>query len=185
MAAKELLIRWAYSEDLQSFKPAVREFVFTVDDSRLFIGTETGPKEIAYVERVLSMIDQAIAEATIKSGTTIELQGTLKKGQLAFDKTKKRLVYRNPDTNVVQQYTTTSDLPLKTPVNIVVQQDNIDTNDNNSVTIVNFNRPFAMVFVNGTLATESSASRYRISVDFDNETLKVYGLSAGDVVSYF
>jgi len=184
--AKQLLIRWAESEStLEQYRPAVREFVYTMDTGAVFMGTPEGAKKLAYWIDVEKYIDNQIKEYKPKVGSGAELATQQLAGQLAYNTDVKRLQYLEPLTNIRQTYVTTSDLMLKDPVTIKITSDNIDENDNNSVTIVDFKRPFRMVFVNGKLVTQNTSGERYYTYDSSTYTLKIYKMEDGDLIAYF
>jgi len=183
--AKTLLIRWAYSQDLKTYKPATREFVYTVDDNRVYIGTSEGPKQLAYTDDIELKINKALLEYKFLVGTEQQLASTLLPSQAAFNLDIQRIQFLNPMTNTRQTYVTTQDLPMKEAFTVVVQDDNIDTDDNNSVTISGFKRPIIMVFVNGRLCTNNSNDPHPYKYDEAAKTLKIYNMSSGDLIAYF
>jgi hypothetical protein len=183
--AKTLLIRWAYSQDLKTYKPATREFVYTIDDNRTYIGTSEGPKQLAYTDDIDIKINAALDAYKFKTGTDSSLETHLLPGQAAFNLDKQRIQFLNPMTNTRQTYVTTQDLPTKEAFTVVVQEDNIDTDDNNSVTISGFKRPIIMVFVNGRLCTNNENDPHKYEYDEFSKTLKIYNMSSGDLIAYF
>jgi hypothetical protein len=183
--AKTLLIRWAYSQDLKTYKPATREFVYTVDVNRVYIGTSEGPKQLAYTDDIDIKISAALDSYKFKVATDSQLASTLLPGQAAFNTDIQRIQFLNPLTNTRQTYVTKQDLPLKEAFTIVIQDDHIDTDDNNSVTISGFKRPIVLVFVNGRLCTNNPNDPHQYVYDEARSTLKIYNMSSGDLVAYF
>jgi hypothetical protein len=185
--AKELLIRWAETEStLEQYKPAVREFVYAVDTGNVFMGTNAGARKLAYWVDVKKYVSDEVQEYKPKAGTSSWILTNLKPGQIGYNKDIKRLQFLDEATNIKQTYATTSDLILKDPMSIKISDDNIDSDDDNSVTLSDFKRPMRLLFVNGTLVTdvESDDIPY-YEYNKDSYTLKIYHMSDGDIISYF
>ena len=184
--AKQLLIRWAETEaTLEQYRPAVREFVYAMDTGNVFMGTQEGPKKIAYWTDVQKYVQTQVQEYKPKTGNNDFLTTNLLGGQIGFNTDIKRLQYLDALTNVRQTYVTTADMPLKDAITVKVTSDNIDSNDNNSVTITNFKRPIRMIFVNGLLVSNNTADSKYYKYDASTNTLKIYNMEDGDLIAYF
>jgi len=184
--AKQLLIRWAESEStLQQYRPAVREFVYAMDTGTVFMGTPDGAKKLAYWENMTNYVQDNIKEYKPKEGNKDQLTVNLQPGQIGYNTTTSRLQFLDPAINVMQTYVTTTDLIAKDPVTVKISSDNIDSDDNNSVTFANFKRPSRLIFVNGShINTLSSDSPY-YTYNTRNDELKIYNMADGDIVSYY
>ena len=184
--AKQLQIRWAETEaTLEQYRPAVREFVYAVDTTNVFMGTPEGPKKIAYWVDVEKYVSDSVQEYKPKSGSATTLSSILLPGQFGFNTDLSRVQFLDPTTNTRQTYVTTLDMPAKDPVTVKITSDNIDANDNNSVTLVDFTRPIRLIFVNGKLVTRNTADEKYYVYDATNKTLKIYNMADGDLIAYY
>ena len=181
--AKQLLIRWAYNNDLKTVKPATRELIYTIDTNRVFIGTPEGPKELAYASEIGSNTKALIKEYKIKMGSTSEFAASLLPLQLGFNTDLHRIQMINPLTNVTKNLSYTTDLPLKEQTVIKVAASHIASDK--TITLTDFVRPSIMVYVNGMLAIPEDGAAHKYEYNSDNKELKLYNISEGDLVSYF
>ena len=183
--AKQLLIRWAYENDLHTVRPAVREFVYAIDTNKVYIGTAEGAKQLAYTEDVAQQTQSLMKEYKIKMGDTNELNSSLLPLQLGFNTDTHRVQMINPLTNITKNFAYTTDLAFREPVVIKVAASNIDSNDNKSITLTDFVRPSIMVFVNGVLAMPHDDAAHKYSYDKTKKELKIYNMADGDLVAYY
>jgi len=184
--AKQLQIRWAETEaTLQQYRPAVREFVYAMDTTNLFIGTSEGAKKIAYWTDVEKYVTDNIQEYKPKLGGSVALSSTLLPGQIGFNTDLGRIQFLDPTTNIRQTYITSLDMPTKDPVTVKITSDNIDADDGNSVTLVDFTRPIRLIFVNGKLITKNTSDEKYYVYDAANKTLKIYNMADGDLIAYY
>ena len=183
--AKELLIRYAYEADLQTYRPAVREFVFTIDTEKVFMGTKEGAKQLAYVDEVREIVEESLANRKVLFGTDVELATNLKQAQWGFSTTIDRPVIISPKTNARMVVATRADLIKKEPKVVIVQEDHINANDGNSVVIVDFTRPAILIFVTGVLCTSDASDPHRYVYDESAKTIKIYNMQAGDRIAYY
>jgi len=184
--AKQLQIRWAETEaTLQQYRPAVREFVYAMDTGNVFMGTQEGPKKLAYWIDVEKYVVNQIKEYTPKMGTSAALSSNLLPGQIGFNTELARLQFLDPTSNIRQTYIAQTDMPLKDPVTVKITSDNIDADDNNSVTLVDFTRPIRLIFVNGKLVSKNTNDEKYYTYDATNKTLKIYNMADGDLIAYY
>jgi len=184
--AKQLLIRWAENETtLDQYRPAVREFVYAVDTGNVFMGTQEGARKLSYWTDVTKYVQDQVTEYKPKSDTDDGLATNLQPGQIGFNTDIKRLQFLDPDTNVRQTYLASTDAILRDCAAIKVTSDNIDSDDNDSVTLSDFKRPYRLVAVNGTLINRVKADTPYYVYDDNAKTLKIYHMSDGDIISYF
>ena len=183
--AKQLLIRWAYDNDLKTVRPATREFVYAIDTNKTYMGTPEGPKELAYTDEVETQTKALLKEYKIKMGSTTEFTSSLLPLQLGFNTDLHRIQMINPLTNVTKNLAYTTDLLLKEQTVIKVADSHIDKDDNKSITLTDFVRPVIMVYVNGVLAIPDDGASHKYEYDADKKELKIYNMSDGDLVSYF
>lgn len=183
--AKELLIRYAYEADLQTYRPAVREFVFTIDTEKVFMGTKEGAKQLAYIDEVRDIVEASLANRRVIYGTDTELSSKLKQAQWGYSTTLDRPVIISPKTNARMVIATGVDLLKKEPTVVIVQEDNINADDNNSVILADFRRPTILVFVNGILSTSHASDPKRYEYNEDTKVLKLYNMQAGDRIAYY
>ena len=182
--AKEFKIRWGYEKDFEVIKLAPRELGCAIDTNKLFLGTTDGNIHIPNEKYTNSMIKTALDLFTIASGTATELSGESFKEKLAYNTTIKRIQYQDRD-GAVHRLLFPEDLMLSRPISVQLTEENIDLEDNNSVIINGFDRPFIMVYVNGVLATDHASDPHQLTIDTENKTLKIIGCAAGDIISYY
>jgi hypothetical protein len=182
--AKAFLIRWGTQNDFDSIKLQLREFGFAVDTERVFIGGEDENLHIPNESYVRDMILNEVPKYSIPNGTAIEVSDKQVLSGLGYVYTSDTLTYKTPLGNI-EEIVFKKNTPLKTSVTVKVLDENIDANDNNSVTITGYNRPIEMIFLNGRLCTTHEDDPHRYIIDQDNSTLKIYGCVANDLISYF
>ena len=182
--AKAFLLRWGTQNDFDEIKLHVRELGFTIDNERLWLGGNDENIHIPNEQFLKSYVAGEVPKYQPVTGTTTELQTLQAPGALGYNTEENRLSYKTKAGQKID-IVSTSDLPLKSPISVVVAIENIDTNDDNSVLITGYNRPIELIFLNGKLCTKESTDSNRYEVDDTANTLKVYGCSENDIISYF
>lgn len=182
--AKAFLVRWGTQNDFDAIKLQIREIGFTIDNERLWVGGNDENLHIPNENFVKNMILTEVPKYKPLTGTSVELLTTHSPGALAFNKDGKHLVYKTP-TGQNLTLVDTSMMPSNTATSVKVALENIDTADNNSVTINGYDRQIEMVFLNGVLCTIHPDDTRRYEVNRTDKTLKVYGCSENDIISYF
>jgi len=185
MAAKELLLRYGYEDDFERINLKVRELGFAVDTDKLYIGTSQGNAHIPNFIEVTNKIKEMIKNRRIKFGDEAYINSNLLPAQMGFNTTKHRIEVIDPTTNIRQTYITKADHLLNVPKTIKLSDDDIDHDDNDSITLTDFTRPIIMVFLNGALVTDHSDDPHTYSYDTDKKELKVTGCSDGDLLSFY
>ena len=182
--AKEFLIRYGNDADFQQKRLALREFGFAIDVEKLYIGGRDGNLYIPTSAVITEMIKSQVDGYKMMAGTTQLLNDTQVVGTLAYDTDTKRIRYKASE-NVVKSILTLSDALLSSPTTVQVEAGNIDTNDDNSVTLSDFNRPTKMVFLNGVLCTSHVADPHKYTYDDVQKKMKIKNCTEGDLISYF
>ena len=182
--AKAFLIRWGTQNDFDSVKLQVRELGFTIDNERLWIGGNDENIHIPNEQFLKSYVAGEVPKYQPVTGTTAELATLQAPGAIAYNSEESRLSYKTKSGQKIN-LASTVDLPSRSPISVKVALENIDANDNNSVTITGYNRPIELIFVNGRLCTKEPTDPNTYSVDKASQTLKVYGCAENDIISYF
>jgi hypothetical protein len=182
--AKAFLIRWGTQNDFDSIKLQLRELGFSVDNERLYIGGNDENIHIPNESYLRAYVDSAASRYKPVYGPAADLIAAQENGMIAYSTDEKRISYKTP-TGVKINIASTADLPLQTPFSVKVLAENIETADNNSVTLAGYNRPIEMIFLNGVLCTTNEDDTNRYEVDRLAQTLKVYGCSENDIIAYF
>lgn len=182
--AKAFLIRWGYEQDFKDIKLQTREPGFAIDTEKFFIGTGDKNIHIPSEDFVSAMIADGVLKYKPLTGTTRELASIQENGTIAFNTESKRLQYKTMNGSVIPQVLPT-DIPSYTPTSVVVAQENIDTNDNNSVTLSGMTRPLKMVFLNGKLCSTNTNDPHVITIDAQMGTVKIRDCAKDDIISYF
>lgn len=182
--AKAFLLRWGTQNDFDSIKLQTRELGVAIDTTKLYLGTDDANVHIPNEQFVSSMIASGLTQYKPAYGSTQDLQTTQKNGMLGYNVDTKRLRYKTP-TGAVIPLANTSDLPTKEPTVVTVAAANIDTADNNSVTLTSFVRPTIIIFLNGILCTSSDSDAHKYTLNELNSTIKINGCAENDIISYF
>jgi hypothetical protein len=182
--AKEFKIRWGYEEDFKNIKLAPREPGLAIDSNKFYMGTEAGNMHIPSEQYTDGMIDAKLASYKIPAKTTTELADEKYTGVLAYNSTIGRVQYKTSSGDILK-LAASRDLPLKMPITVQVAQENIEENDNNSVTITGFERPIVMVFLNGVLCTTHASDQHKLTYDEENKAIKIDNCVAGDLITYY
>jgi len=182
--AKEYLVRYGTLQEFETIRLAVRELGFVVDVDQLMVGTSVGNKHIPNEDYVSNMILDSIHNAKIPSGTTTEVSSDEFREKIFFNTSINKLQYRDAD-DLNHTIVTFFDMLKQKPVTKNVEAEDIDTANNNTVTITGYDRPIVMVFLNGILCTENENDPHMITVDSTNGTLSIANCEVGDIISYF
>ena len=180
--AKAFLLRYGTENDFKSIKLQTRELGVAIDSEKLYLGLEDRNVHVPHEDLVAELISRSLSNYTHPTGTTAELTATQKTGTIAFDTELKRLRYKSQEGAI--SLVTPIDLPAKDPVSFVVESANIDTDDNNSVSLTGFTRPTRTVFLNGNLCTTQPTDAHRYSFDAETKVLKIYGCQEDDIIAY-
>jgi len=183
--AKTLLIRYGYKEDFERIRLHVREFGFVMDTDEVLIGTSDGNKILPNQKKVQSLIKEALSSYKMKQGDRDFILNNILPGETMFNSTKQRINFLNPVNNKIQTYVTTEDLIRKEPATIKITDDDIDHDDDDSVTLTDFNRPIVMVYYNGVLVTNHEDDNHCYTYKPEDQTIKIKNCSEGDLLTFY
>ena len=181
--AKAFLVRFGFENDFKSIKLQTRELGMALDTLKLYLGSEDENIHIPSETMVKSYIDTALSNFANEAGTTVELNTTQAVGSIAFNTETDKLQFRKT-LSTFSNILTSSDAPRFEINSIVVDAENIDALDSNSISLVDFIRSSIRVYRNGLLCSSSISDINRYAFDDVSNVLKVYNCAAGDIVSY-
>lgn len=182
--AKAFLLRFGSENDFKSIKLQTRELGFAIDSEKLYVGGEDKNIHIPSEDFVKNIVEYAISNRTNIEGSTQELQEKQKIGSVAYNSDTKRMQFVTKKGTKIEM-ASKKDLLLTESSNFTVTDENIDSDDENSVTLGSFYRPYVMVFLNGILVTNNSDDNHQYTYDNSAGTLKIKQCAAGDIIAYF
>jgi len=183
--AKAFLLRWGTQNDFDSIKLQVRELGFVVDTERLYVGGEDENIHIPNEIFIKNMILNYIPKYAIPYGNTLSLETSQVLSGLGYNTVTEKLSYKTPNSGSLINIVVDKDMPSNVSSTFKVLAENINTGDNNSVTLTGYNRPIEMIFKNGILCTTNADDQNRYIVDRNTNILKVYNCLENDIIAYF
>ena len=181
--AKAFLMRTDKDAKFQTIKLEFREPGFSNDLEKLYIGGAEGNIHIPNEDYVTRMIEQSLSADSLLHQSTSDLQVNQTAHTIAFNTDLNKLVYK-VSTDASIAIPSSAEVPMGEQNTVTISSANIDSNDG-SVIFADFNRTLKMIFIDGILCTNNSASEKRYTFDSATNTLKVFGASDGSIVSYF